>query len=65
MTEIQEFMESDETPEVVDLWCLLVACKNTIEYAIKQTHYGGCNGGLSESECQVVHDCLIQGVQDE
>ena len=31
-----------------------------LDYAIHQTHYGGTHGGLSESECQRVHDALVR-----
>jgi hypothetical protein len=36
--------------------------------AIKLLHYGGCQGGLSESECQFGHDSvtkLFLGITDE
>ena len=31
-----------------------------VEYVAKELHYGGTHGGLSESECRMVHDKVLE-----
>lgn len=45
-------------------WCPLPELldnklEEVVMYAVKQTHYGGVNGGLSAGECQQVHDAIL------
>jgi len=31
-----------------------------VEYVLKQLHYGGTQGGLSENECRMAHDKVLE-----
>lgn len=41
--------------------------EKVVEYALKQLHYGGTHNGLSENECRMVHDRVLElaGRSDE